>query len=51
MHRLRQIAGVTLPDAMETPRLSSSSAAALIIAMSALLWDGLFNLARLLATY
>lgn len=51
MHGLHEIADIVPPDAVEKRRLSSSSAAALIIALSALLWDGLFNLVRLLATY
>ena len=51
MHRVHEIADVVPPDALETRRLSSSSAVALIIALSALLWAGLFNLVRLLAAY
>lgn len=50
IHRLRGVADAGPPGALGTRRLSSSSAAAVIIALSVLLWAGIFNLVRLLAT-
>lgn len=50
MHQLREITDAVPLYALRTRRLPSGSAAAVIITLSALLWDGLFTLARLLAT-
>ena len=48
-HRLHEIADAVPPDTPQARRLSTGAAAAVIIALSALLWGGLLDLVWLLA--